>query len=217
MPLYTNIGGKLVEIKSLNTTNNGILKPIYGTPKDNLTLHWGGFTGESAIHQNDFLIGEFNIDSPTYVSHNVIPTDNLNNLYTSVPSDFATQLGISTDKLEKATIFRFEVCQYVNYKTTKTVNENTFLRTYLRKFSRRFTKNSNGNWEKTEDTFNNYNSTVSTRPVSFDENIYYVYVNNYARIFATDSGGYSVGNEKFLDFSQMSMDVKFTFQTLNNG
>lgn len=41
MPLFTNIGGKLVEIESLNTTNDGILKPIYGTPKENMKFHWG--------------------------------------------------------------------------------------------------------------------------------------------------------------------------------
>lgn len=218
MPLYTNIGGKLIEIKSLNTTTGDILKPIYGTPKENLTLHWGGFTGTSSTIQSDFLIGEVNVDGSTYVSYNLTSTDNLNNLYTSVPSDFATQLGISTDELKNATKFCFKVVKCFKFKTEKTINELKYFKSYVREFYRTFTKNSNGNWEKTEDTFNNYNSSIIIqRPTTFEENTFYVYVNNYAFINALDVNDHVVGNRKFLDFSQMSMNVEFKFQTLNNG
>ena len=217
MPLYTNIGGKLTEIKSLNTTTGDILKPIYGTPKENLTLHWGGFTGTSSANQDDFLIGQFNIDSPTYVTNYRKPTDNLNNLYTSVPSDLATQLGITTEQWETTTTFMFSVTQKVKYKIEKTTNKDKYYTSYTRTFNRIFEKNLNGNWEKTTDTFDNY-SSIGTLPLSIDENIYYVYVNKYACICAKDSNGYFVGvGEKYLDFSQMNINVEFKFQTLSEG
>ena len=85
MPLYTNIGGKLMEIKSLNTTTGDILKPIYGTPKENMKFHWGGFTGQSS--SSNMLIGTITLNCPTYVSVLIeIPDNTANTLFTA-PTD----------------------------------------------------------------------------------------------------------------------------------
>ena len=85
MPLYTNIGGKLVEIESLNTTNDGILKPIYGTPKENMKFHWGGFTGYG--DSSNILIGTITLNCPTYVSVLLEIPDNTASTLFVTPND----------------------------------------------------------------------------------------------------------------------------------
>ena len=85
MPLYTNIGGKLTEIKSLNTTTGDILKPIYGTPKENMKFHWGGFTGENNL--SSMLIGTITLNCPTYVSVLLEIPDNTASTLFVTPTD----------------------------------------------------------------------------------------------------------------------------------
>ena len=85
MPLYTNIGGKLIEIKSLNTTTGNILKPIYGTPKENMKFHWGGFTGEGG--NAEMLIGTITLNCPTYVSVLMEIPDNTASTLFVMPTD----------------------------------------------------------------------------------------------------------------------------------
>ena len=85
MPLYTNIGGKLIEIKSLNTTTGDILKPIYGTPKENMKFHWGGFTGQSSL--SSMLIGTITLNCPTYVSVLLEIPDNTASTLFVTPTD----------------------------------------------------------------------------------------------------------------------------------
>ena len=85
MPLYTNIGGKLIEIKSLNTTTGDILKPIYGTPKENMKFHWGGFTGEGS--NTEMLIGTLTLNCPTYVSVLLEVPDNTAITLCTTPTD----------------------------------------------------------------------------------------------------------------------------------
>ena len=80
MPITINDGGVLRQLSKVSTNDGGILKPIYGTPKDNLTLHWGGFTGESH-YDSDFLIGEFTSDGATYVNFSCNKNDTVSDNY----------------------------------------------------------------------------------------------------------------------------------------
>ena len=102
MPLYTNIGGKLIEIKSLNTTTGDILKPIYGTPKENMKFHWGGFTGESSL--SSMLIGTITLNCPTYVSVLLEIPDNTASTLFVTPTDQmiidSFDDGINTNKYD---------------------------------------------------------------------------------------------------------------------
>lgn len=216
MPITINDGGVLRQLSKVSTNDGGILKPIYGTPKDNLTLHWGGFTGISDEYQNDFLIGEFTIDCPTYVNLNVKSDDGLNNQYMSIPSDIATQLGITSEQWGIAKNFKFAVCHTIKYKLEKSVNPENYHRKYSREFSREFSKDSNGSWVISKDTFTKYNS-LKYASISLDENKYYVYVHKYAYLYTTfyDNAYHYI--TKYLDFSGMTLNTEFNFQTLNGG
>ena len=103
MPLYTNIGGKLIEIKSLNTTTGDILKPIYGTPKENMKFHWGGFTGISTS-SDKILIGTITLNCPTYVSVLLEIPDNTASTLFVAPTDQmivdSFDDGINTNKYD---------------------------------------------------------------------------------------------------------------------
>lgn len=109
MPLYTNIGGKLIEIKSLNTTTGDILKPIYGTPKENMKFHWGGFTGESS--SSSMLIGTITLNCPTYVSILLeIPDNTASTLFVTptdqmIDDDFGGIISTDSDKYDFRVIY----------------------------------------------------------------------------------------------------------------
>ena len=107
MPLYTNIGGKLIEIKSLNTTTGDILKPIYGTPKENMKFHWGGFTGHG--NSSQILIGTITLNCPTYVSVLLEIPDNTASTLFVTPTDQmivdSFDDGINTNKYDYRVIY----------------------------------------------------------------------------------------------------------------
>lgn len=210
MPLFTNIGGKLVEIESLNTTNDGILKPIYGTPKENMRFHWGGFTGESNTQY--ILIGTITLNCPTYVSVLLeIPDNTYNTLFTTPTDEFVTKYY----KLDFSDGFHYGV----EYEESAliTFDGNSFGLTNWKRYLRTST-----GWSLEKDFVKN---TRLTNPIllnnSTTENLYNVTVNrrSFYRVYkyTKDGGIYSGTKEHYFPMDGMTADFTFTFQTLNNG
>ena len=211
MPLYTNIGGKLTEIKSLNTTTGDILKPIYGTPKENTTLHWGGFTGES--NDDYMLIGTITLNCPTYVSMLLeIPDNTASTLFTTPTDETITEymtLDFSDGDYYKVSYLESSSINFNNNSYSLT-NEKTYLRT------------SSG-WSLEKDFVKN---TILTTPKlvnnSTTEQLYEVNVNRYSIrkvVKYSKTGGAYVGKTAvhYFPMDGMTADFTFTFQTLNNG
>lgn len=210
MPLFTNIGGKLIEIKSLNTTTGNILKPIYGTPKENMKFHWGGFTGESIIDK--MLIGTVTLNCPTYVSVLIeIPDNTANTLFTAPTDDILTKyFTIDVTRYD----YRFKYMEVAsisfNNETYSLTNSKTYLRT------------SSG-WSLEEDFVKN---TTLTKPLltnnTTTEKQYEVTVSRYSyyHVLRYDKGSldyYTDYKKKYYPMDGMTADFTFTFQTLNNG
>ena len=208
MPLYTNIGGKLIEIKSLNTTTGGILKPIYGTPKENKKFHWGGFTGNSSTDQ--ILIGTITLNCLTYVSVLLeIPDNTANKLFVTPTDQMIVDIlnkDINTDKYEH----KFE---YSEYSSILFGGEDATLcnkKSYLRK--------SNG-WALEQGFVKN---TILTNPHLMNNNTntneYEVKVNRYSdyicyyREKTTYNWNYHI--RRFFPMDGMTADFTFSFQSL---
>ena len=215
MPLYTKIGGKLIEIKSLNTTTGGILKPIYGTPKDNVTLYWGGFTGDSCTIVSSgnsydfkfqpFLIGKFDITCPTYVNFSCNANDTMTDGYKNVTN---VTNALLKDNLTGYSSIEHRFYYNVWLKTTKSVtadSEHSWSILKTRKFSK-----DNDVSKMTENSITD-NEVLNSTLKSLDEGTYYVYATK-ASFFRPRLGVYSV-----VDFSGMEMNINFKFQTLNGG
>ena len=212
MPLYTNIGGKLIEIKSLNTTTGDILKPIYGTPKENMKFHWGGFTGESSV--SSMLIGTITLNCPTYVSVLLEIPDNTASTLFVTPTDQMIVDGfyedINTDKYDyKVCYYELSSISYVDDSATIS-NEKSYLRT------------SDG-WALEQDYVKN---TILTDPYLMNNNTntneYEVKVARYSYYTALRRAKNTDDNwryyrEIYFPMDGMTADFTFTFQTLNNG
>ena len=128
MPLYTNIGGKLIEIKSLNTTTGDILKPIYGTPKENMKFHWGGFTGES--NRDKMLIGTITLNCPTYVSVLLeIPDNTASTLFVTPTDQMVTGSIITPDEYDFEVIYSEFSKILFGDKSNVLLNSKSYLRT----------------------------------------------------------------------------------------
>lgn len=210
MPLYTNIGGKLIEIKSLNTTTGDILKPIYGTPKENMKFHWGGFTGES--NDSEMLIGTITLNCPTYVSVLMEIPDNTASTLFVMPTDdvFTNYTTIDVTKYD----YRVKCMEYANInfnnETHSLINSKTYLRTP-------------SGWSLEKDFVKN---TTLTKPLltnnTTTEKLYEVTVSRYSYYQLRE---YPKGDtisrynytEKYYPMDGMTADFTFTFQTLNNG
>ena len=206
MPLYTNIGGKLTEIKSLNTTTGDILKPIYGTPKENLTLHWGGFTGylnEPEYLNNSFFLGEFTVSGGMYYSPIIKATDTISpTRLNNISTDTLPTIPVEDDYEIISGIYRIK--QYIHMsctlRTTKINDNKTFEYCFTNdgllygdntigyydrggKLYRDLKINSNGIWETTIDKFSTYYEPISFSNYSLnDDTTYYVYGKMYSTL-----------------------------------
>ena len=210
MPLYTNIGGKLIEIKSLNTTTGDILKPIYGTPKENKKFHWGGFTGNSSTDQ--ILIGTITLNCPTYVSVLLeIPDNTANTLFNTVPTDqmFVNSYGedINTDRYD----YNITYCECSHIAFGKSDATLTNKKSYLR---------SSSGWVLEQDYVKN---TMLINPYLMNNNTntneYEVKVKRYSDYICytrVKNTSYDWGWNKILYFPMdgMTADFTFSFQSL---
>lgn len=229
MPLYTNIGGKLTEIKSLNTTTGDILKPIYGTPKENLTLHWGGFSGQSSIQEQDVLLGEFTTSGGMLYNPIIKPTDTIApTKYTSITSDDLPTIPplSDTQAIVPPGIYMVEycVCNIFKIKSTKTVKYDTYKVRYRLTHSRIFKIQSDGTWKMTRDDFSNYNRGYDNYSVdAYDEGTYYLYGAIQTYISYTYKWYYKSNPDElfkydittYLPFDGLSFDITNNFQTVN--
>ena len=230
MPLYTNIGGKLTEIKSLNTTTGDILKPIYGTPKENTTLHWGGFSGQSGIVEDDILLGEFTVSGGMLYNPIIKPTDTIApTKYTSITSDDLPTIPPPSDTQIKILppgiyMVKYCVCNIFKTKSTKTVKYDTYKHKYTLTYSRIFEIQSDGTWKMTRDDFSNYNRGSDNFSVNaYDEGTYYLYGAIRTYISYTYKLYYKSNpdelNERditiYLPFDGLSFDITNKFQTVN--
>lgn len=225
MPITINQGGVLHQLSKASTNDGGILRPIYGTPKDNLTLHWGGFSGGSCISSFDkyvngrstykvdrypILIGECTIDSPTYVSFSCNLYDEMINQYAN---NVTNLLSLNSHWSGFDNIY-LTVKHLVEFKTTKSLSAEKYVSRY-KSFTKKYTKNSSGVWETyygditSDDIWN-------VEPISLDDNKYYIYSIKYAYADVTND----TTRPKYftpIDFSGMEMNLNFKFQTLNGG
>ena len=227
MPLYTNIGGKLTEIKSLNTTTGNILKPIYGTPKENTTLHWGGFSGQSGIVEDDILLGEFTVSGGMLYNPIIKPTDTIApTKYTSITSDDLPTITPNENySIVSPGIYKVEYCvsNIFKIKSTKTVDNNTYKRRYTLTNKRIFEIQSDKTWKITKNDFSNYNGGFNFSVKSYDEGTYYLYggiittIEYYykERWNQTDDIRERVITTQ-LSFDGLSFDITNNFQTIND-
>ena len=208
MPLYTNIGGKLTEIKSLNTTTGDILKPIYGTPKENMKFHWGGFTGYG--NTSHILIGTITLNCPTYVSVLLEIPDNTASTLLVTPTDQMIVDGfyedINTDKYDyKVCYYELSSISYVDDSATIS-NEKSYLRKpsgwvleqdYVKntKLTKLYLMNNNTNTNEYEVKVNRYSDYIC-----------------YYREKTTYNWNYHI--RRFFPMDGMTADFTFSFQSL---
>ena len=218
MPLYTNIGGKLIEIKSLNTTTGDILKPIYGTPKENMKFHWGGFTGES--NESEMLIGTITLNCPTYVSVLMeIPDNTASTLFTT-PTDQMivngrseiTDIGnINTNTYDYKLTYKeySKICFNNDYWYL--LNEKSHVRTFDGwALEQDYVKNT----ELIPPILMNNNTNTNEYEVKVARCSYYIV---YRREKGDNYWSSSDSNIIYFPMDGMKADFTFTFQTLNNG
>lgn len=229
MPLYTNIGGKLTEIKSLNTTTGDILKPIYGTPKENLTLHWGGFSGQSSFQEQDVLLGEFTTSGGMLYNPIIKPTDTIApTKYTSITSDDLPTIPPHSDGFLIAPpgiyMVKYCVCNIFKTKSTKTVKYDTYKHKYTLTYSRIFEIQSDGTWKMTKNNFSDYNRGSDNFSVkAYDEGTYYLYgaiqtdISYYYKIYYKSQPDDIMEQviRTDLPFDGLSFDITNNFQTVN--
>lgn len=209
MPLYTNIGGKLIEIKSLNTTTGDILKPIYGTPKENMKFHWGGFTGNGDLSQ--ILIGTITLNCPTYVSVLLEIPDNTASTLFVTPTDQmivdSFNSDINTDKYD----YRVE---YFENSRILFGNENVLLtntKSYLRTsdgwaLEQDFVKNT----KLTNPYLMNNNTNTNEHEVKVNRHSNYVVYRRAKNTF----DAWSWNTQFYFPMDGMTADFTFSFQSL---
>lgn len=209
MAITINQGGVLHQLSKASTNDGGILRPIYGTPKDNLTLHWGGFTGylkEPQYLSKSFLLGEFTVSGGMYYSPIIKATDTISpTRLNNISTDTLPTIPVDDDYEIISGIYRIK--QYIHMscvlRTKKTNDNNTFSyyftndgalnyyntspsKTYYDqggKLYRDLKTNSNGIWETTIDKFSTYYEPISFSNYSLnDGTTYYVYGKMYSKL-----------------------------------
>lgn len=219
MAITANVGGVLHQLSKVSVNNGGVLKQIYGTPKDDLPLYWGGFTGDShewvyedksmKTKYKPILIGECTIDSPCYVNFTCNLTDTMTNNYSNI-DNILNLLSVTANEFPTNQNIYFHVTQLVSFKTEKSISATNYF-SWENEVHKTFTKNSSGAWDVSGFDFSK-NNIWSSDPKSIDENKYYIYATKCAYV-----QDYYHNDRKIIDFSGMEMNFNFKFQTLNGG